>query len=125
MGKTSSKSSINGEIYRNFKCVFILGPIFPSKTTINSSNSGSTTNHISTVVGMDSKRAVLEYLQKHCSTEFLREQRINSNSEVVLRKTNNKNQSLEASSNTMSNQRMKEIYKELLQFDNYERSPTS
>ena len=39
---------------------------------------------------MDTKRAVLEYLQKHCSIEFLREQRIDSNPEVVLRKTNRK-----------------------------------
>ena len=90
MEKSSSKSSKNGEIYGNFKCGFILGPTFPSKTTINNSNSGSTTNHTSTVVGMDTKRAVLEYLQKHCSIEFLREQRINNNSEVVLRKTNRK-----------------------------------
>jgi hypothetical protein len=72
------------------KCVINLGPTFPSKTTINNSISGSTTNHTSTVVGMDTKRAVLEYLQKHCSIEFFLEQRINSNSEVVLRKTNRK-----------------------------------
>ncbi|MGK3733454.1 MAG: hypothetical protein ACI8RD_000314 [Bacillariaceae sp.] len=124
------------------KCVIHLDPTFPPKTTTNN-NSTDTSNY--TVGGMDTKRAVLEYLQKHCSIDFLREQKINSkHSEVVLRKTNrkallkiwgnwNKQQhqqhqihSSEASSNTTTNnQRLKEIYKELLQFNNHERSPTT
>jgi hypothetical protein len=37
--------------------------------------------------GMDNKRQILEYLQQRCSIEFLREHRLNSHSESVLRKT--------------------------------------
>ena len=39
---------------------------------------------------MDSKREVLEYLQRHCSIEFLRKHRLNSSVDVILRKTNKK-----------------------------------
>ena len=40
--------------------------------------------------GLGSKRQVLEYLQKNCSIDFLRSNRLNSNIDVVLRKTNKK-----------------------------------
>ena len=40
--------------------------------------------------GLDSKRQVLEFLQQKCSMEFLRSKGLNSNVDVVLRKTNKK-----------------------------------
>jgi len=40
--------------------------------------------------GLDSKRQVLEYLQKKCSMDFLRANGLNSNPAVILRKTNKK-----------------------------------
>jgi len=43
---------------------------------------------ISTNESFDSKRQLLEHLQKHCSLDFLREHRLNSEPAVVLRKTN-------------------------------------
>ena len=39
-------------------------------------------------LGLDSKRHVLEYLQKHCSLDFLRSNGLNSKPDVILRKTN-------------------------------------
>ncbi|EQC39191.1 hypothetical protein, variant [Saprolegnia diclina VS20] len=41
-----------------------------------------------TVAAMESKREVLEHLQKHCDMDFLRGHRLNSKPDVVLRKTN-------------------------------------
>ena len=40
--------------------------------------------------GLDSKRQLLEYLQKHCSIDFLRSKGLNSNPDGILRKTNKK-----------------------------------
>jgi len=42
------------------------------------------------VSGMDSKRDVLEYLQKKCSMAFLRQHGLNTSTAVLLRKTNKK-----------------------------------
>lgn len=39
---------------------------------------------------LDSKREILEYIQKHCSMEFLRQHGLNSSPSVILRKTNKK-----------------------------------
>ncbi|OQR88556.1 hypothetical protein THRCLA_22843 [Thraustotheca clavata] len=39
---------------------------------------------------MESKREVLEHLQKHCDIEFLRKHHLNSKPDVILRKTNKK-----------------------------------
>lgn len=39
-------------------------------------------------IGLESKRQVLEYLQKNCSMDFLRSHGLNSKTDVVLRKTN-------------------------------------
>eukprot|EP00980_Cylindrotheca_fusiformis_P005977 scaffold1278_cov191-Cylindrotheca_fusiformis.AAC.2 len=41
-------------------------------------------------IGLDSKRQLLEYLQKECPIDFLRTKGLNSNSSVILRKTNKK-----------------------------------
>lgn len=43
-----------------------------------------------TPTNMDSKRQILEYLQKHCSIQFLRKHGLNSSATVILRKTNKK-----------------------------------
>ncbi len=40
--------------------------------------------------GLDSKRQVLQYLQKHCTMEYLRSKGLNSSADVILRKTNKK-----------------------------------
>jgi hypothetical protein len=40
--------------------------------------------------GLDSKRQVLEYLQKYCPLEFLKTKGLNSNLDTILRKTNRK-----------------------------------
>jgi hypothetical protein len=48
-----------------------------------------TLSHISTEQpAFENKRQVLEYLQKHCSLDFLRQQGLNASSAVLLRKTN-------------------------------------
>ncbi len=76
---------------------------------------------------MDNKRQVLEYLQTHCSIEFLRKHRLNSNANVVLRKTN-KNQLMkvyrewnaENTTETRSNkqERLASIFTEILKPQN-------
>lgn len=40
--------------------------------------------------GLNSKREVLEHLQNNCSMDFLRSKGLNSNADVILRKTNKK-----------------------------------
>ncbi|KAG7361493.1 hypothetical protein IV203_036594 [Nitzschia inconspicua] len=49
-------------------------------------NAGTSSEESS--MGLDSKRQILEYLQKHCSMEFLRNHRLNSGTESILRKSN-------------------------------------
>ena len=60
---------------KGVSCRIVLDPSVPAST-----------NTLPT--SMDSKRQVLEYLQSHCSIEFLRQHRLNSSADVVLRKTN-------------------------------------
>ena len=59
---------------------------FDLATTINNDNKKGW----SLPTGLDSKRQVLEYLQRHCSMDFLRSKGLNSNPDVILRKTNKK-----------------------------------
>jgi hypothetical protein len=61
----------------------------------------------SRVSGMDSKRDVLEFLQKVCSLDFLRHHGLNSSPAVILRKTNKK-----TLMNVWSAWKQKEISKE-------------
>lgn len=74
---------------------------------------------------MENKRQVLEYLQQHCSIDFLREHRLNSSVDVILRKTNKKalmdvyrewNSEQNASSNNAisKHERLSSIFQQLL-----------
>ena len=125
--------------YKGIKCVIHLDPSLSFSPTISKriAKPGSAASSIERI---DTKREVLEYIQKHCSIGFLRQNRINSNPEVVLRKTNRKallkiwdtwtkqmNSSSstddmegEGSKNDSENsgysRQLKSIYKELLQF---------
>ncbi len=54
------------------------------------SKSPSSSSSLSLPPGLDSKRLLLEYLQKNCSIEFLRSKGLNSSPDVILRKTNKK-----------------------------------
>ena len=62
------------------ECMVEIDPTFQSNTP----SSGELPS------GLDSKRQVLEYLQKHCPMEYLRSKGLNSNMHVILRKTNKK-----------------------------------
>jgi hypothetical protein len=48
-----------------------------------SGNNAEPPQHSNLPAGMDTKRQVLEYLQKECSISFLRSQALNSSSEVI------------------------------------------
>jgi hypothetical protein len=48
----------------------------------------TTTTTLTMPRGLDSKRQVLEYLQKQCSMDFLRQHGLNSKPDIVLRKAN-------------------------------------
>jgi len=88
--------------------------------------SSSTTADACMPTNMDSKRQVLEYLQQHCSMEFLRKHRLNSSVDVILRKTNkkalmevyrewnNKNASSTMIATTNKQERLASIFQELL-----------
>ncbi|CAJ1915657.1 unnamed protein product [Cylindrotheca closterium] len=72
---------LNTTIEENgMECVVEIDPTYQSDT-LSAGNRPS---------GLDSKRQVLEYLQKHCPMEFLRSKGLNSNMTVILRKTNKK-----------------------------------
>jgi hypothetical protein len=81
----------------------------------------------SQVSGMDSKRDVLEFLQKACSLEFLRQHGLNSTTAVILRKTNKKTlmnvwsawkqQDISKESGETSTETLESILEELLQPD--------
>jgi hypothetical protein len=131
--------------YKGMRCVIHLDPTLSFVPTSSSTKTskltkaGSTAAKSNSIKRIDTKREVLEYMQKHCSIEFLREQKINSHPEVVLRKTNRKallkiwetwTKHMHASSvtkegkgtkddddeNSHNSRRLKSIYKELLQF---------
>jgi hypothetical protein len=85
-----SSSSTTNQHHANY-------PSGDKNGTNHTSNNRSTppppkkgTNQHVLPVGMDTKRQVLEYLQEHCSIDFLRTQGLNSKSDVILRKTNRK-----------------------------------
>jgi len=124
--------------YQGMKCIIHLDPALslrPQKET-GGSSSGSINN--SNIERIDTKRAVLEYIQKNVSIEFLRENKINSHPEVVLRKTNRKallkiwdtwtkhqhtsldsegeNEDYNNDNNSQNGRRLRTIYHELLQF---------
>jgi hypothetical protein len=81
----------------------------------------------SRVSGMDSKRDVLEFLQKACSLDFLRQHGLNSSTTVILRKTNKKSlmnvwgawkqQEISKESAVTSTETLESILEELLQPD--------
>lgn len=81
----------------------------------------------SRVSGMDSKRDVLEFLQKACSLDFLRHHGLNSSTSVILRKTNKttlmhvwgawKQQEISKESAETSTETLESILEELLQPD--------
>jgi hypothetical protein len=81
----------------------------------------------SRVSGMDSKRDVLEFLQKACSLDFLRHHGLNSSPAVILRKTNKKTlmnvwsawkqQEISKESAETSTETLESILEELLQPD--------
>ena len=131
--------------YKRMRCIIHMDPTLSfvptssSTETPNRTKAGSTAAKSSSIDKIDTKREVLEYMQKHCSLEFLRKQKINSHPEVVLRKTNRKAllkiwetwmKQMHASSvmtegkgtnndddeNSHNSRRLKSIYKELLQF---------
>ena len=71
--------------------------VLSSTPVVSSSNDGNDRNHHCNSTSNDarrrmiqdwSKRQLLEYLQKECSMDFLREHKLNSNPAVLLRKTN-------------------------------------
>ncbi len=74
--------------YKGLKCIIHVDPTlsFAPKST----KASSSTSKSSSIEKIDTKREVLEYIQKHCSLDFLRKNRINSHPDVVLRKTNRK-----------------------------------
>lgn len=65
------------------KCILYLDPMCITKEKESNKNVSS-----DLPPGLDSKRHVLEYLQKHCSLDFLRSNGLNSKPDVILRKTN-------------------------------------
>ena len=125
--------------YKGLKCMIHLDPSLSFAPTI-SKKSAKPGNAASSIERIDTKREVLEYIQKHCSIDFLRQNRINSNPEVVLRKTNRKallkiwdtwTKQMNSSSSTDEQEgggskndnensgysrQLKSIYKDLLQF---------
>jgi hypothetical protein len=77
--------SPNVEISRDgLRCRIDLDPTFFE------GGNGNRTSPSELPTGLDSKRQVLEYLQKNCSIDFLRSNGLNSNPIVILRKTNKK-----------------------------------
>jgi len=145
--------------YGGMKCVIHLDPslsLSPNPQSTPSSGSkgkgkgkGKGTKGSNTKGGIekiDTKRAVLEFLQKNVSVEFLREHRLNSHPDVVLRKTNRNallkvwdawtKQSTEAdatdgksdktmdgnTSGSPDSRRLTRIYRELLRFPSGESS---
>jgi len=126
--------------YKGIKCIIHLDPtlIFASSSAdrSRSSEDGSTAMHSNNIESIDTKRDLLDYIQRHCHMDFLREQKINSRPEVVLRKTNKKallkiwntwTKKLQASSVTSdekgksqndksTSRQLKAIYKDLLRF---------
>jgi Basic tilted helix bundle domain len=63
--------------------------VLPDPTLVNNNSNNSKSSGSSELpTGLDSKRDLLEYLQKHCSIEFLRSNGLNSAAAVILRKTN-------------------------------------
>jgi hypothetical protein len=70
------------------KCSIHVDPTGVS--TSSSSDVSSKGTNKNTPPGMDNKRHLLEYLQQHCSMDFLRKHGLNSRPETVLRKTNQK-----------------------------------
>ena len=69
-------------ISRGLTCHIVMDPLLQQDTASSASSSLPT--------GMDSKRHVLEYLQKKCAIDFLRSHGLNSSASVILRKTNKK-----------------------------------
>jgi hypothetical protein len=65
------------------KCILYLDPTYAREDKNIDSNASN-----DLPPGLDSKRQVLEYLQKHCSLDFLRSNSLNSKPDVILRKTN-------------------------------------
>ena len=69
-------------ISRGLTCHIVMDPLLQQDNASSASSSLPT--------GMDSKRHVLEYLQKKCAIDFLRSHGLNSSAGVILRKTNKK-----------------------------------
>lgn len=78
--------SLNVEIIsrEGLKCRIVLDPM------LLKGNNGKVGSSSELPTGLDSKRQVLEYLQKNCSIDCLRTNGLNSNPTVILRKTNKK-----------------------------------
>jgi hypothetical protein len=72
-------------ISRGLTCHIVLDPLMHHETASSASSAS-----ISLPTGLDSKRHVLEYLQKKCAIDFLRSHGLNSSESVILRKTNKK-----------------------------------
>ena len=130
--------------HKGLKCVMHMDPTLTyapnssSTKTPKKTKASSVSSERSSIERIDTKREVLEYIQKHCSIDFLRMNRINSHPEVVLRKTNRKallkiwnswTEQMHSSSVTKDGKRsidddetsrytrqLGKIYKELLQF---------
>ena len=127
--------------YKGLKCTInmdptlSLAPTSSSGKTSKSKKASSSASNSSSIEKIDTKREVLEYIQKHCSIDFLRENRINSHPDVVLRKTNRKallkiwdtwTKQMQSSSDAKgskhddetshSNRQLKTIFNDLLQF---------
>jgi Basic tilted helix bundle domain len=79
--KQAAKSASAVVSIGGLSCQLILPPIGPSSSSSTASTLPS---------GMDSKRDILEHLQKTCSMDFLRSHGLNSSTDVILRKHNKK-----------------------------------
>jgi hypothetical protein len=64
--------------------------VLPDPTLVNNNSNLKSSGGSELPTGLDSKRDLLAYLQKHCSMEFLRSNGLNSAPDVLLRKTNKK-----------------------------------
>lgn len=77
----SATQKVNTTVEENgMECIVEIDPTFQS----NTQSLGDLPS------GLDSKRQVLDYLQKQCPIDFLRSKGLNSNMDVILRKTNKK-----------------------------------
>mgnify|MGYP005848447619 CR=1 FL=1 len=86
----NAKSKTNPPIVKreNLLCWVVLSPESTVSSNNNSALSSETTTVNMKMIQNWNKRQLLEYLHKQCSTEFLRENRLNAAPDVVLRKSN-------------------------------------